>query len=225
MMLATIAEYVPEARRLFSEVVKRRRIPSEWVAIWAKYIQIRPVVDEVRRYVSVVTRMFSYFAITEAELRKALERIKPFGYEQFEIDLIIYNAKLEAGLRAYRELVGTPRQLVTMAEYSPTARRLALAQVYKMIDALPVDPRTKEFLKKMWEEFIRVRPVYDEVRRYITELISDYAEGVIDRRTLEEELRALKEWGVDDYEIQFYLWLAERRRQRYVARAMRRARV
>jgi len=111
--------------------------------------------------------------------------------------------------------VGTPRSLVTMAEYSPTARSVALGVVNEMIDALPVDANTKKFLKAMWEEFIRIKPVYNEVRSYVSELIMDYAKGVISKQELLNELNALKKWGLDDYEIQFYVYLAERRRMRY----------
>ncbi len=220
-MLATIAEIVPVARQLMERVFEARNVPIEWRSIWAAYIQMKPVVDEVRRYVSVVVNMYEYFTIPKDELVKALDSVKAFGYEDVEIQFIVATADLERALRAYRELIGTPRQLLVMAEYSPTARRIALAEVYKMIDALPTDQQTKEFLKKMWEEYIRVRPVYDEVRRYVTELVNDYANGVITRDQLVQELEELKQWGLDDYEIQFYIWLAEKRRIRYAARYQR----
>ena len=216
--LASIAEIIPAARRYIGKVFEERQVPREWWPLWTQYIVLKPFIDEVKKMVTRLTNLYEYFAIKEDDLRKALEKLKPFGYEDLEIDMIVYNAKLDATLRAYRELIGTPRELLVMAEYSPSARSVALGQVYKMIDALPVDPQTKEFIKKMWEEFIRIKPVHDEVKRYITELISDYAAGVIDDNTLKQELEQLKQWGLDDYEIQFYIWLAKRRRIRYEAR-------
>jgi len=221
-MLATMAEYVPAVRRYALQVLEKRRVPREWWPVWLEYIHVRPLASEVREVVRDIRQLYEYFAIKLDDLKRLLKRFVQYGLEDEEIALLVYGSQLRAALRAYRELVGTPRQLVTMAEYSPKARRLALAQVYKMIDALPVDQPTKEFLKKMWEEYIRVRPVYDEVRRYITELISDYAEGVIGDDELKQELEALKDWGLDDYEIQFYMWLAQRRRVRYVYRELRR---
>ncbi|RLC73746.1 MAG: hypothetical protein DRI26_00210 [Chloroflexi bacterium] len=218
--LATIAEIVPEARALFREVVKARRVPPEWVPVWAKYVAIKPVFDEVKSVLSDAKRLYAYFMITSKAFEEFLETIQKYGYEDYEIKLIMDEANLERWYRAYDYLIGTPRELVTMAEYSPRARELALARVYEMIDALPVDDRTKEFLKAMWEEYVRIKPVYDEVRRYVTELLSDYAEGVIDRATLEKELEDLKAWGLDDYEIEFYLMLAEKRRRRYELRKM-----
>ena len=220
--LATIAEYVPAARKLAYQVLARRRVPREWWSIWLQYIHVRPLASEVREVIRDIRSLYEYFAIKYDDLKRLLKRFIVYGLEDEEIALLLYGSQLRAALRAYRELVGTPRQLVTMAEYSPRARRLALAQVYKMIDALPVDQQTKEFLKKMWEEYIRVRPVYDEVRRYVTELISDYADGLMTDEELKQELEALKDWGLDDYEIQFYMWLAQRRRVRYVVRQMMR---
>ncbi len=217
-MLASIAEVVPEARALLAQVLEARRVPEEWRRIWERYVQLRPIINEVRRYATAALLLYEYFAVTKETVRRALEQLKQFGYEDEEIMLMISTSDLRRARRAYQRLVGTPRQLITLAEYSPMARRVALAEVYKMIDALPTDPQTKEFLKKMWEEYIRVRPVYDEVRRYITELLSDYANGVITREQLEAELEELKAWGIDDYEVQFYLWLAEKRRIRYLAR-------
>jgi len=218
--LATIAEVIPEARKLFYDVVTKRRIPPEWVPIWKKYIDVRPLMDEVRRVASRIEDLYSYFIVDEKTLHSFYEKLRPFGYEDHEIELMVQAANLEAIRRAWSELVGTPKGLVTMAEYSPRARRLVLAQVKKMIEKLPVDPATKQFLYAMWEEYVRVRPVYDEVRRYITELLSDYANGIITRDELVKELEDLKKWGLDDYEVQFYLELAEKRRKRYLARRM-----
>jgi len=222
-MLATIAEYVPWARKLFPEVVKAKRIPSEWIKVWEAYIKVKPIYGEVKSYVSALCRLSEYFILAVGDLKKILSKLTSYGFESTEIELIVSRVELERQYRAYRELIGTPRELVVMAEYSPSARRVALMQVYKMIDALPVDSRTKEFIKKMWEEYIRVKPVYDEVRRYVTELLNDYAYGVIAFDELKKELEALKEWGLDDYEIQFYLWLATRKRERQIKREQERA--
>ena len=218
--LATIAEYVPAARKLAVQVLQRRRVPEEWWSIWLQYIHLRPLSSEVREVIRDIRSLYEYFAVKLEDMKKSLQQFIKYGLEDEEIALLVYGSQLRAALRAYRELVGTPRQLITIAEYSPRARRLALAQVYKMIDALPVDQPTKEFIKKMWEEYIRIRPVYDEVRRYVTELISDYAEGIMTDEELVNELNALKDWGLDDYEIQFYIWLAQRRRVRYAYRQM-----
>jgi len=220
-MLASIAEIIPEARKLFPEVVKARRIPEKWIPIWNKYIALKPVIDEVKKVLSSAHRLYEYFIIDEKAFSSFLKTLTKYGYEDYEIKLILDNANMDRWYRAFRELIGTPRELVTMAEYSPRARQLALEQVKKMIDALPIESRTKEFLKTMWEEYIRIKPVYDEVRREVTELISDYANGIIDWDTFVKFLEELKKWGLDDYEIDAYKFIAMMRRRRYEIRRTR----
>jgi hypothetical protein len=220
-MLATIVEYVPKAREFFDEVVEARRIPKEWQSIWAEYVDLRPIITEVRRYVSRAEDLYTYFAVTEETYKKVLEEVKKFGYTDKEIELMLTSASYERYLRAWRELVGDPRQLTTLAEYSPKARELAIGQLEKMIDALPIEEDKKEFIKQMWREYIRIRPVMDEVRRYITELMSDFVEGIITEEEYVKELEALKEWGLDDYEIDFYKAIAGMRKARYLARRRR----
>jgi len=219
--IATIAEYVPYVKGLLDKSFERHRVPEEWRKVWEDFVNIRPVVDDVRLVESVLRRMAGRFVISIDTYTKLVSALAKYGFTTEEVAMRRQAVVFERMYRAFMELIGSPRRLVTMAEYSPTARGFALSRVQQMIDALPVDTATKNLLKKMWEEFIRNRPVYDEVRRYITELISDYAEGVIDRATLERELNELKKWGVDDYEIKFYLWLAEKRK---VRRALRYAR-
>ena len=219
--LATIAEIVPEARKLFKEVVIARRVPSEWISIWAKYVARKPIIDELKRVLADVRKLFTHFLISEDQWKDFLKILTRWGWEDYEIKLLKDEANLERWYYAYDHLIGTPKELVTMAEYSPRARALALGQVYKMIDALPVDAQTKDFLKKMWEEYIRIKPVYDEVRREVTELISDYAYGVIDWDMFVSLLEKLKEWGLDDWEIDAYKFIAMMRRKRYELRRQR----
>lgn len=216
--LATIAEVVPEARELFPKVVEARNIPAEWAEIWWKYVQLKPLVDDVRRYLSVVEDLYQRGLIDEDALRQALDAYKQFGLEDFEIEIKVKTAQLERAKQAWTWLVGTPRELVTMAEYSPKARKLALTLVNKLIESLPVDDETKQLLKEMWEEYIRIRPVSGELSRFVTELISDYAEGIIDDAQLEQDLEFLKKWGYDDYEIELIREIAKRRRMRRSAR-------
>jgi len=214
-MLATMSEVVPEARMLMTKVFDARNVPAEWRPIWAKYIQIKPIVDEVRAVLTSARRLYEYFMIDAEMFAAFLEVLKPYGWEDAELALLLDRANLDRWHRAYRELVGTPRELVTMAEYSPMARRLALAEVKKRIDALPIGDEEKEFLYKMWEEYIRIKPVYDEVEREITELISDYAKGLITWDQFVTLLEELKGWGIDEWEIDAYKFIAFMRRRRY----------
>jgi len=222
-MLASLSEVVPEARKLIVKVFEARNVPEEWQPIWAKYVWLKPILDEVKSLTTAVGRLFEYGLLDKAAFTKYLEYLATFGFEQNEVKLIYARWLAEKQHRAFMEVLGTPRTVAGMAEYSPIARDFALSHAYKMIDAMPIDDATKQLLKKMWEEYVRVRPVYGEVRRYITELISDYQYGVISMDDFKKELEDLKKWGVDDYEIDFYVKLAEKRRARQLAREAQRA--
>jgi hypothetical protein len=76
--------------------------------------------------------------------------------------------------------------------------------MYEMIDSLPLPPTERDELKKMWEEYIRNRPVKSEARAYITQLSNLYAEGLISDVDFSNELEAMKQWGFSDNEIMFY---------------------
>ena len=214
-MLATIAEYVPAARALFDKVVKARDIPAEWVPVWKQYVALRPIVDEVRNVIAQVMQLYTEFLIKPEDFKKFLETLGKFGYEADEIGLIVDRANARRWREAWRDLVGTPRQLVTMAEYVPEARKLALAEVRKRIEALPIPEADKQFLLKMWEDYIRIRPVYDQVEAEVTELINDYARGVIDDAFLDWALTELRKWGIDEYEADAIKFIATMRRRRY----------
>ncbi|RKY29148.1 MAG: hypothetical protein DRP74_09200, partial [Candidatus Omnitrophota bacterium] len=146
--------------------------------------------------------------------RKVLDSIKYLGWTDKEIDFMVQKSKYARYLRAYRELIGDVDRMVTLSEYSPKARDFALGQLYKMIDALPIDEETKEVLKEMWTQFIRVKPVISEVKRYITDLINLYVEGLISDLDFEKELESLKKWGLSDDEIMFYKAIAGARKAR-----------
>mgnify|MGYP000568940849 CR=1 FL=1 len=215
LTLATMSEYIPAVRMFANRVFEAKGVPQEWRSIWLQYIDIRAIVDEVREVQSSVERLYEYFMINTDMFASFLEVLKPYGYEDRELKLITDRANLDRWYRAYRELVGTPRELVTMAEYSPLARRLALAEVKKRIDALPIEQEAKEFLYKLWEDYIRIRPVYDEVEREVTELITDYARGALTWEQFNTLLEELKDWGIDEWEADAIRFLAMMRRRRY----------
>jgi phage-related protein/intein/homing endonuclease len=214
-MLATICEIIPEAREFFDDVVKARNIPTEWQKVWAKYIDLKPVIDEVKKYVSRAEQLYVRFMITEENFKKVLDEVREtLGYTQKEIEFMLQTTRLEKHRVAWTELIGDVDRMTMLAEYSPKAREFALGTMYKMIDALPIDQPTKEVLKEMWTQYIRIKPVKDEVGRYVTDLINAYVAGTIDATAYAKELDALREWGLDDYEIQFYKSIATLRRAR-----------
>jgi len=89
--------------------------------------------------------------------------------------------------------------------------------IEKVIEAEGVPEEWKGIVK----QWIKIRPIRSEANRLVTELISDYAYGVIDKSTLERMLAELEPFGVTKEERELLLKLAELRRKRYEYRRMR----
>jgi hypothetical protein len=213
-MLASMSEIVPRARDFFDQVVVAKHIPSAWVSVWADYVDYRPIMNEINKMVSRAEQLYTYFMVSEADYKAVLDQVAFIGYTPKEIEYMLSNARLQRHYRAWSELIGDVDKMTTLAEYSPKARDYALGQLYKMIDALPVADDTKNILKEMWEQFIRLKPVKDEVTKYVTELVTFYQDGLLSDIDFSNELNALKEWGLDDYEIMFYQAIGSMRKAR-----------
>jgi hypothetical protein len=98
--------------------------------------------------------------ITEEDFKKVLDEVREtLGYTQKEIEFMLQTTRLEKHRVAWTELIGDVDRMTMLAEYSPKAREFALGTMYKMIDALPIDQQTKEVLKEMWTQYIRIKPV------------------------------------------------------------------
>ena len=219
-MLASMAEYVPEVRTFMTQVFDARRVPVEWRSIWAKYIALRPVIDDVRRYVTAVNRLYEYFIVDEDTLKGIYSSLRQFGYEDYELDVMLKTEGLYRIYRAYVSVIGTPRNLAIMSRYTPEARNLAYSTAVKMIDKLPVDNNTKNLLKAMWEHYVRASSVYEDLRAYVNELVRAYQYYAIDEATLDRELQQLKAYGLSDERIQLIkrrAQLARAREEAYLA--------
>jgi phage-related protein len=215
MTLATLCEYVPQAREFFDDIVKAKRIPPEWQELWAKYIDIRPLVDDVRRYMSRAESLYVYFMVKQEDFKKIVEEVGEYlGYTKKEKEFLMKVADMERYANAWRELIGSVERLVSLSEYSPKASKYALGKLQAMIEALPLTPPEKAELKQMWEEYIRNRPVKAEAKMYITQLINLYVDGLISEDAFVRELDEMKKWGFSDDEIMFYKAQAALRRAR-----------
>jgi phage-related protein len=205
IQLATIAETLPQARTFFAEVMKRHRIPPSWQALWAQYIDIRPLVDDLKKFLSRAEQLYIRFMVKKEDFLKQIKDVvEKLGFTKTEQDILIMTTELERWRNAWTELIGSVERLVSLSEYSPRAAKFALAKVNEMIDSLPLPASDKQELKLMWEEFIRNRPVKAEAKTYITQLINAFVEGIIDQTTFENELEAMKQYGFSDTEIMFY---------------------
>jgi len=216
--LVAMSEYIPEVRNYIDQVLKARRITGVWAYIWAKYIYLRPVVDEVRRYANVMFRLAQEFIIDMKQLDPVFETLRTYGYEDLEKIIIQKTISAEQMRIAFNNVLGSPRALAGMSRYTDKAVDLAYTRVVKMIDVLPVDQATKDLLKQMWREYITTYQTSAEIRTYMNEIINAYAYGVLDKTGLENELNNLRKMGVPELRISLVRRTAELRRARIIAR-------
>jgi hypothetical protein len=209
--LASICEVIPEARQFFDEVMTARRVPQNWQEVWLKYVDFKPIIDEVKKMLTRVENLYEYFAISEDAYKEVLKSVQYLGWTDKEIDYMLEVSRYVRWLRAYRELIGDVDRMVTVSNYSPKAEEFALGNLYKMIDAMPMDTATKETIKSMWEQFIRNRHVKDEVITYVRDLVNLYVAGQLSKPDLEKELTWLENWGLSKYEREFWLKIADAR--------------
>jgi hypothetical protein len=215
MTLATICEYLPEAREFFEDVVEARRIPQNWVELWATYIDIKPLIDDMKRYLARAEDLYVRFMIDKKKFDEVLNEVAgKLGYTPKEIEFLRKVTEFERYKNAWIELIGTVNRLVELSEYSPTASEWAIGKLNAMIDALPLSDDEKRKLKTMWEEYIRNRPVKSEAKMYITQLINAYVDGIISDTDFDRELQNMKKWGFSDTELQFYKQIAIVRKAR-----------
>jgi phage-related protein len=217
-MLATIAEVVPEVRRFIHQVFEVRRIKGIWAEIWAKYIYLRPVADDIRRFASTVFSLAERLIISIDQLKPVFEMLKSYGWEDVEIEIAKRAISAIQVRNAFTEAHGSARALAGMARHSDKAADLAYSRATKLIEALPVDNATKDMLKQMWRDFIIGTQVHLEARSYIGELVAAYGDGVIDDATLDKELEYLRKLGVPEARLVLVKRQAMLRRARRLAR-------
>jgi hypothetical protein len=221
-MLATMAEVLPEVRDYIADVFKVRRISGVWAELWAKYIYLRPLIDEVKRWLSAVVALVERSILPMDALSDVLNMLSTYGYEQFEREIITRMVLSNRARHAWNELLGTARNLATMSRYSDVAADMAWTRVVKIVDALPVDSQTKDLIKTMWKQYIIHYQNYPEIRAYVTELVASYAYGVIDDATFERELQYLKQLGVPEMTVALIRRRAQLRRLRIASTRRRR---
>jgi hypothetical protein len=216
--LATMAEYLPEVRRYIAQVFEARRVRGVWAEVWTKYIYLRPVFDEVRRYASAMFTLAEYLIIDVKQLEPVFKVLATYGWEDLEVAIATRTVLAEQVRYAFNAVLGAPRTITGMARYTDKAADWAYSRAVKLIDALPVDENTKKLLKEMWREYIMSYQAYPEIRSYMTELVSAYADGVLDDRGLDAELDYLRKIGVPELRLALVRRTAQLRRVRRLAR-------
>jgi hypothetical protein len=156
-----------------------------------------------------------YFIIDIKQLDTVFNILKTYGWEDLEVTIIQKTILAEQIRYGFSCVIGTPRELANMARFTDKATDLAFTRASTMIDALPVDDKTKDFLKQLWKEYISNLQADSEIDMYRTELISSYAYGTLDDKGLDQELDYLRKLGVPEMRLALIKRIAQLRRARY----------
>jgi len=219
--LATMVEYLPDVKKYISQVLEARRVKGVWVELWTKYIYTRAVYNDVARWANSMFRLVEYSIIDMKQLDSVFKVLSTYGWESLEIDIVAKMVLAEQIRIAFNYVVGSPRNLALMARYTDKATDWAYSRASKLIDVLPVDDATKRLLKEMWKEYITSYQANPEISRYVTELVTSYAYGILDDRGLDQELNYLRSLGVPELRLALIKRTAMLRRIRRLATVRR----
>jgi hypothetical protein len=218
--IAHLAEYVPEATKLLKIVFEERNIPQEFRDIFTKYVMIRPIIDDIRRYLHEYERAVRYGLFTIDKYREQLQQFRSYGYTDTEIKLNVDSALIDKAIRLFDHIIPTLVGLTTYYRYVPYSLKLledklkiilSDREVFNIVKITNVDQ-----LIDFYKQLAINRSVYPYLRGVIYELIYLYGRGIIDDNILNRELNNLKKYGLNDYQIELTKLRARLRRLRYV---------
>jgi len=225
---ATVLKF--KARKLyrmlyFTQRALLRYIDAVFDAFEAGYITLDRARELIEKYAGKLLTEEDIAIITA-------ERILRSESYKKKLQMRVILRKLKRGMitpdEAFRELtrLDIPEELArdlveeNMRYYTITIERArSLAEDVVLPPDLIKKLFSTEIVPEEWIPYVlksfMIRPIRSEVNRLVTELITDYAEGAITRRQLEDWLKALEEVGVTPDERAILLTLAELRRKRY----------
>ena len=218
VMMITMLEYVPEAWSYFKEVLERRRVPAHWIKVWELYANRRVVYDEIRHLLTRYERLFEVGGMNIKKMDDMFKELSVLGFTEPEIKLRRRAFLIYRHIYVLTRIVPSATALTNYYRYSSLAKNLLDIVLKNVVDEAPIERGLKEAIKKFFSQMIINRAVYTDMRGYIYELISAYAEGVINDAQLMSELNYLKKYGLKDQNIELIVRRAKLRRARYQAR-------
>jgi hypothetical protein len=205
-MLATMSEYMTIPADLIQKVFEARRVPPEWQTIWKQYINIRPIVDDVRGLLSSYRRALIYVVIPDDIKKKVESYANMIGFTQTEWDILALRVTLEELIlearESRREYIPTPMTLATLCEYLPEAR--------EFFDDVVKARRIPTEWQKLWAKYIDLRPLIDDIKRYLSRAEQLYVRFMIKKDDFMKVLNEVaKNIGYTTTEIDFLLKVTE----------------
>jgi len=123
--------------------------------------------------------------------------------QKLGIDKQVAEEMMENKMKTYEPSIQT---LATLCEYVPEA----IALLPKVLDKTGVPQEEREY----WVKYVLRKPIMDEVRRLVTELLTDYAQGKLTDADWNMFMSKIKEYGYTQEEIDILTTIAKLRRER-----------
>ena len=198
------------------EELKIRRVKEYWETYvevakkWKEVYTTRRIRYWFARLIAWTLYRLAYGYIKKEDLSKIISVIK----EKAKLTDTEAEAILTIGeymvTYAKREYIPTPSQLATIVEVVPKA-------IQKMESVFTARGVPEEW-QDIWKDYIRIRPLTDELRMLRTALITAFARGDITENEFREGLNFLKRYGWTDEELKVIEEIAKVRAKYYERR-------
>ncbi len=200
--LATLNEIVTVDVKLVEKVLVERNIPEEFRPIWKEYIIKKPLKDDFNKLMNAYYKAEKYGVSIPKEIEVEIQKwFNYFKVTEEEKKLRSLATYLEVLVAESKEYLPTPSTLATLSEY------VVIPQ--KLIEEVFEKKRVPEEWRKIWIEYITVKPIKSDYKSLINVARRAYVYGVISEKEWKEILEAAKIVGFKDIEIQIYSKIAD----------------
>ncbi|PUA31323.1 MAG: hypothetical protein B7O98_09455, partial [Zestosphaera tikiterensis] len=191
--LGTIAEYVVLGDELLEESLSFHKVKRNWWPVLKDYIRTRPLRDDLNR---LLNRIYDGWVkdIPLGEYGdKAVALLKRYGWTDEEFRILKLTAQIESIIKGYEENWPSPLTLATISEVVPEVRAL----IDSVFEKKKVPPELRKYLKK----YVQLKPLQDEIRNLINEVIYGYGYGTLEDEHMYVILNFLRQLGFEEDEV------------------------
>jgi len=202
-VIATISEYITLPSDLISKTLEKRRVPKEWIDIWIKYIQVRPLADDARALMTAyyrAVRASRFYGVTiPQELTVRVQQyLSKAGVTQEEIEIRDLAAEFEVFVEELRrgETIPALGALVTMSEYIEIPSDYILSILTKR--------RIEATYRELWLKYIEARSIATEVNRVVSAFTTLYTRFAVPTELVDAVRQLMSRGGWTSKEIEIF---------------------
>jgi len=163
------------------------------------FLEVAKVFRELQRRQVLAKSILRKVKRGEMGVEQAVAELVKLGYDEATA-----RAEVEAEVKEY---VPSIDRFATLVELVPEA----WSMFDRVMDRLGVPAAEREY----WRLYVQRKAVRDEVSRLVTEMIYDYAKGIVSDAAWQRFCSELKKFGYTDEELQLLTLVAQLRRIRY----------